>query len=131
MKNRLVYLFEVGEPCVRISFRFSTLLKWISMYPSSSFGSQAPDPDADGCLFKRACSGPVYVLPGVETLTEFDVICEFWIRPSDTPTGITSEQSHFLASVVEVVVETIKNKYQNQVLSQVLDLGSVYDYYLV
>ena len=76
------------------------------MCPSSSFGSQAPDPDVDGWLFKRACSGPVYVLPGVETLIEFDVICEFWIRPSDTPTGITSEQSHFLDSVVDVVVDT-------------------------
>ena len=76
MKKRLVYLFDDGEPSVRISFRFSTLLKWISIYPSSSFGSQAPDPEADGFLFKRASSGPVYVLPGCEILIEFEVICE-------------------------------------------------------
>ena len=46
------------------------------MYPSSSFGSQAPDPDADCWLFNVASSGPVYVLPGSETLIELEVIFE-------------------------------------------------------
>ena len=77
----------------------------ISRWASLSFGSQAPEPEEEYLLFKRAWAGPVLNGPRLGTLTEFDFICESGIFPFATPTGNGFLQSQGWEGVVEASVD--------------------------
>ena len=82
------------------------------MEPSALLGSHAPEPVADGLLFKRACSGPVCSgLPVLFTLIELLIMFLSGILPPETPTGTNVVQLQVVGVVVVgfsvVVVDSV------------------------